>query len=206
VHSKEKGRLGRLLSFRALPVVSERRPGRLAQAFALLGIAYPKELHETDGLFETEPGGAHGQCRRDLLLVGEPCDALGDGGAKETVAEELWNLRAEPLEDLESSDDPVLSSLKRPCEGLLGELVLVVKILEKLELLFEGGLSGRIVTAQALELGLDPRPGFDDRPGARGALFPERDEALEAVDEKEPLLLFDDDERIIAVDLSCGAL
>lgn len=99
VHSKEKRRLLRPLSFRAL-AVSERRPGRLAHALALLGIAYPKQLHETDRLVETEPGGAQGECRRDLLLLGELRDALGDGGAKETIAEELWNLGVEPLEDL----------------------------------------------------------------------------------------------------------
>jgi hypothetical protein len=38
---------------------------------------------------------------------------------------------------------------------MLAEAFLVVKIRKKLELLFEGGLSGRIVTAQALELGLE---------------------------------------------------
>jgi hypothetical protein len=71
VHSKEKRRLLGLLSFRAL-AVDERCPGRLAHALALPGIAYPEELHETDRLVETEPGGAHGERRRDLLVLGEP--------------------------------------------------------------------------------------------------------------------------------------
>jgi hypothetical protein len=141
-----------------------------------------------------------------LLVLGKLRDALGDGGAKETIAKKLWNLRAEPLEDLEPASYPDLSLLKRPCEGMLGEVLLVVKIPEKLEFLFEGGLSGRIVTAQALDLGLESRPGFDDGPGARGSPFPQRDEALEAVDEKEPLFLFDNDERVIAVDLTGAAL
>jgi hypothetical protein len=46
--------------------------------------------------------------------------------------------------------------LKRPHEGALAEALLLVKIPKKLELLFEGGLSGRIVAAQALELRLEP--------------------------------------------------
>jgi hypothetical protein len=62
VHSKEKRGLLRFLSFRAF-ALAERRPGGLAQALALLGIAYPKEFHETDRLVEAEPGGAQGECR-----------------------------------------------------------------------------------------------------------------------------------------------
>jgi hypothetical protein len=46
--------------------------------------------------------------------------------------------------------------LKSPDEGTLREALLLMKIPKKPELLFEGGLSGRIVAAQALELRLDP--------------------------------------------------
>jgi hypothetical protein len=112
----------------------------------------------------------------------------------------------EPLEDLEPAAYPDLPSLKRPPERLLAEVLLVVKVPEKLELLFEGGPPGRVVTAQALELGLEHRPVLHDCPGARRSPFPERHEALEAIDEKEAPLPFDDDEGIIAVHLTRGAL
>jgi hypothetical protein len=95
--------------------------------------------------------------------------------------------------------------LKRPREGVLREALLLVKIPKKLELLFEGGLSGRIVAAQALELRLEPREGFDDGPDTRLSPFLEGKVALEAIDEKELSLFFDDEERIIAVDLAGSA-
>jgi hypothetical protein len=96
--------------------------------------------------------------------------------------------------------------LKRPDEGTLAEALLLVKIPKKLELLFEGGLSGRIVAAQALELRLESREGFDDGPDARLSSFFEREVALEAIDETELSFFFDNQERIIAVDLACSTL
>jgi hypothetical protein len=67
VDSEEKRRLRTFVYLGALDDDFQRRFGRLPHAFALSGIAYHKELHEADRLVETEPRGAHCQCRSDLF-------------------------------------------------------------------------------------------------------------------------------------------
>jgi hypothetical protein len=67
VDSEEERRLRTSVYFRALGDF-QRRFGRLPHAFALPGIAYPKELHEADRLVEAEPRGTHRECGSDLLV------------------------------------------------------------------------------------------------------------------------------------------
>jgi hypothetical protein len=74
-----------------------------------------------------------------------------------------------------------------------------VKVPEDLDLLVQARPAPGIVASQPLELGLGPRPGLHQNPGAPGAELGQRQVALEAVDEEDPASLLDHEEGLLVV-------
>lgn len=187
---------------RRRPQPLEGRSGVLEHAGPLSAVLAPQELQEADRIPQPEP------CRRDpegrphLLLGGESREELGDRGAEEPIAEEIRDLRREPLQDLEPPAHPFLPPAQPPCDLARREAFPEVEVTQRVDLLPQCRLAGGVVPAQPLELRLNPPPGLHDRPGPGPAALPQGQVALEAVDEKEPPLLLDHHEGIVPVDLA----
>ena len=119
--------------------------------------------------------------------------------AKETLGQDLIDLRGELLEDLCPQADPAGATLQTAGDGALGELLYLVEIGDDVELFAQRRSSPGIVPPQALELSPHPLPGLHDDPHLSATLRLRREEALEAVDEEEPPGLFEDEKRVVVL-------
>ena len=119
--------------------------------------------------------------------------------AKETLGQDLIDLRGELLEDLCPKADPAGATLQTAGDGALGELLYLVEIGDDVELFAQRRSSPGIVPPQALELSLHPLPGLHDDPHVSAALRLRGEVTLEAIDEEKPSGLFEDQERVFTL-------
>jgi hypothetical protein len=119
--------------------------------------------------------------------------------AEEPLGEYRSNLGDGPLDNLEPTHCPGLPFPESPGDRVNAQALLAMEIPEGLELFGERGPAPGAIPAQAFELRLDSPPGLHDDPRRGGPLGPESKKALEPIDEKEFLCLFDDDQRIVGV-------
>jgi hypothetical protein len=122
------------------------------------------------------------------------------GDPEEAFGEKLPDVRPEPLENLKPPLHPDLLLPKRPRQGVDREPLATMEVREEIEFLGECGSARWIVELEALELGLEPVPGFDDGPCGGNLPVSQSKEALETVYEEKPAALLDHHERIIAVE------
>jgi hypothetical protein len=158
-----------------------------------------EDLQEPDGLGPVKLCRLDGEHGGDLLLGREAGHTLGHGDGEEGIGDEVGRLGGEPLQDLDAPLHPGFLLPQASGDGVDGEAFDAVEIVEDLELLPQSGAPGRVIEAEALDLGLDPGPGLLDDPGL---LLPKRlqgEEPLEAIDEEELSSLLDDHQRMVAV-------
>jgi hypothetical protein len=196
VDLEEKGRVRSSSSGQ----LRERPPRVFPEPSAVHGVTGGEDVKEPDRVRHRERGGAHGERHRDLLRRGEGGDRLEEGHPEPPLAEDLDHLGGEALEDPEAPAHPDGLSAESAGEGALGEPVPPVEIVDDLELLREPRSPRGAQALQALDLCLRARPGLHDDPGPRGAPVPEREVALQAIDEEELSRILDGKERLLEIE------
>lgn len=177
----------------------ERLPGLLEHAGASRAVRGPEDLHEEGGLSQAEAGRADRERRGHLFPGRETAQLLGDAYPEEPGGEEIPDFRDETPSDLEPPLDPDLPPHEPARYGAGRQPFLLVEVPEALGLLAQARPAAGIVAAQALELGLGPRPGLHQDPGASLAEPGQGQVALEAVDEEDPASLLDHEEGLVGV-------
>jgi len=201
VHLQEEGLLRGIEGSGGKPDL-ERSPGLLEHPRAGRALAGDEDLHEEGGFPRSELGGADGECGRHLLPGGQAPQFLGDAHSEEPGREEVPGFRGQAPSDLEPTLDPGFPPRQSAGHGAGCEPFLPVEVPEDLQLLAEARPAPGIVAAQALELGLGPRPGLHQDPGARGAAPAKSQVPLETVHQEHLASLFDPQERLFEVHLA----
>ena len=80
-----------------------------------------------------------------------------------------------------------------------GETLGAVEIIEDAKLLTKNGAAGRVIQPEAMDLGLGGGPGLHDDPGRLHALGLQLEIPLEAVNQEEATLFFDDHQWMVNV-------
>jgi hypothetical protein len=180
-------------------------PGLLEHPGASRAVAGPEDLHEEGGFPQAEAGRADRERGRHLLRGGETTQFLGDAHPEEPGGEEVPDFRDEAPSDLYPPLDPGLPPDQPAGDGARGQPFPLVEIPQDLGLLAEARPAPGIVAAQALELGLEPRPGLHQDPGARCPELGQRQVALEAVNEEKMVSLLDREEGLVGIHLAWAA-
>ena len=174
-------------------------PGLLEHPGTCRTLAGPEDLHEEGGLPHAEAGRADRQRRGYLLPGGETTQLLGNAHPEEPGGEEVPDLRVQASSDLEPPLDPGFPPDQPAGDGVWRQPLILVDVPKDLGLLAQARPALWIIAAQALELGLGPRPGLHQDPGARGAEPGQCQVALEAVDQEDPASLLDHQEGLVRI-------
>jgi hypothetical protein len=177
----------------------EMLPGTLPEPGAIRSVVGREELQEPDGLTQVELRLLDRESRGHLLVGGKGGDSLGYGDGEEGIGDERGGVGRERLQDGEAFLHPGLLLPQATKDGVDGEVLLLVEVLEEVEFLPEGGTPGRVIEPEAVELGFGPGPALLDDPGLLLSPSLQGEEPLEAVDEEEPVAVFDDHQGVVGV-------
>jgi hypothetical protein len=184
----------------------ESRAWILAQSCALWLLLRIEKAQEANRVMVRERRRGEGESGGYLLPGRDLRERVQERWAQETLGENLVDFALEILEDLEPSPDPQAAAPKATGDRPLAEPVTLCEIGDDLELFTQRRSPPWVVAAQSFELSLDLPPRLHKHPDARLAPGLQRKVALEAVDEKQPALLLERQQWLIALQRRLGTM